>query len=196
MGTDRVQDGGVVGDTKRSVGLGTADPPLQLLVPDVLLFVREAQPTEIWDSTIWRQGVGHENISAVAVERQSVALICPSASGSAIRVWKTRINATVASFFEIREGPLGEFISVNSTDWADFNRTGDPTALTDGLSKVGVVTNSQIRETMRVVAGGSDITDTPFVIHPGQALIINPGADNVTFEASWWFEQFRSSQQF
>ena len=195
-----VQDGGVVGDTKKSVGLGTADPPLSLEVPGVLLFTREAQPTSIWNPDIWRHGVGFASSTGVAAERQSIALINPVSSGGSIRVHRTIVVdiQTGNHNWEIREGPITQFVSPANTDWTDFQRPGDPVAVVDFISAAGgVITGSQVRELRRTTDEVVVISiETPYVLHPAQALIVNATADDVDFNVSYWFEQFQSQSQF
>ncbi len=194
-----VQDGGVVGDTKKTLGLGTADPPLILEVPPQLLIVREAEPPEVWNSEVWRHGIGSQIIGGTAAERQTIALINPAGSGAALRLHRIVITDRTASDsnWEIREGPIGLFVSPSSTDWADFDRRGDPAATVDALTQVGVVAGSQIREERRTSAEVHEaISETPFVVHPSGSVMVNAGVDNVAFAVSFWFEQFRSSSQF
>ncbi len=193
-----VQDGGVVGLTKKSLGLGTADQPLTLDVPPVLLITREAQPTEVWEDALWRHGVGVQGIAATAAERQSIALINPASSGTALRVHRFVIgNTGTTGNFEVREGPITQFVSTASTDWADFGKAGDPAGVTDGLSSAGgVVTGSQVRENYVILTNTNFAVVTPYIVHPQQALIVNPTGDNRAFQVSFWFEQFRSSSQF
>lgn len=193
-----VQDGGVVGDTKRTIGLGTADPPLVLDVPPILLITREAEPTEIWDPNIWRHGVGRGTIGATAAERQSIALLLPASAGAAARLHRFVISSQDANVidFEIREGPITLFVSPAETAWTDTGRAGDPAATIDSLSRVGVITNSVVRELRRVLANGEVEIDTPYVIHPQTALIINPTVDDRGFAVSFWFEQFKSGSAF
>jgi len=192
-----VQDGGVVGDTKKTLGLGTADPPLILEVPSLLLITREAQPPSVWDSRVWRFGVGAQSIGPTVAERQSIALINPGTSGTAFVSKEVIIRNSTGAQFEIREGPIGLFLSPASTDWSDFGRAGDPAATIDTLSQVGVVAGSQVRE-LGACTVEEEIyrSHVPYVIHPLQALIVNGGTDNIGFQVTFSFEQFRSSSQF
>ncbi len=192
-----VQDGGVVGDTKKTLGLGTSDPPLVLEVLNALIITREAQPPTVWEDAVWRHGVGSRSLTGTALETSSVALINPGSSGAAIRVHRVRIAPFTGNvIYGIREGPIGEFITPVTTDWADFGKAGDPAALVDTLSKVGTVTSSQVRERVGSTDFNTVTLDTPYVLHPLQALIVNPTAVDEALVVSFWFEQFRSSSQF
>jgi len=192
-----VQDGSVVGNTKKTLGLGTSDPPLVLEVPPILLITREAQPTEVWNSEIQRAGVGSQIISSTAGERQHVALINPLDSGSAIRV--TRISLmpfTAATGWEIRIGALTLFASPLASEWLDQAKAGNPSATTDALSQVGAVAGTVLERIGSPAIDEEVFTDTGYVIHPNSALFVVPTTDARGYFATYTFEQFRSASQF
>lgn len=193
-----VQDGGVVGDTKVSLGLSLGDTPHTLELLPVIQITREAQPTSVWNRVIWRHGIGVGIIAGTAAERQSIALINPADSGTAIRVHSFVIknDGGATANFEVREGPIPLFVSPATTDWTDFSRDGDPSAVVDTLSQVGVVAGSQIRERHRITLEVGQIqVPATYVLHTLQALIVNPDADNQPFSVVFRFEQFLSDIQ-
>lgn len=108
-----------------------------------------------------------------------------------------RVILAAAQQFEVREGPITSFVSIGSTEWADFGKTGEPALRITSLSQAGVVAGSQLRYRLETSVESPEATlKAPFVIHPAQALIVNPTSQNVAVTIAGFFEQFRSSSQF